>query len=78
MVICVLKSDGKRFVQNSVILLGEIGGNDYNIPLMLGMSPEILRSLAPAVVDYIGTTLHVRVLHMHIDNHINLIVIQPL
>ncbi|XP_073155459.1 GDSL esterase/lipase At1g28580-like isoform X2 [Henckelia pumila] len=49
--------DGKIFVQSSLILLGEIGGNDYNIPLELGINPEILRSLAPMVVEYIGRTL---------------------
>ncbi|XP_073065516.1 GDSL esterase/lipase At1g28570-like isoform X2 [Primulina eburnea] len=51
--------DGKRFVRNSLILLGEIGGNDYNVPLVMkmGMNLETLRSLAPAVVNYIGLTL---------------------
>lgn len=49
--------DGNRYVKKSLILLGEIGGNDYNNPLTLGMKPEVLQSLAPAVVEYVGSTL---------------------
>ncbi|XP_075496518.1 GDSL esterase/lipase At1g28580-like isoform X1 [Primulina tabacum] len=51
------RQDGKRYVQKSLILLGEIGGNDYNHALTLGMNLEVLQSLVPTVVEYIGSTL---------------------
>ncbi|XP_073157111.1 GDSL esterase/lipase At1g28570-like [Henckelia pumila] len=53
----VTLQDGKRFLENSLVLLGEIGGNDYNLPLDFGIRPEQVRSLAPTIVRYIGSTL---------------------
>ncbi|XP_073156806.1 GDSL esterase/lipase At1g28590-like [Henckelia pumila] len=49
--------DGNRYVRKSLILLGEIGGNDYNHALALGMKLEVVQSLVPAVVEYVGSTL---------------------
>ncbi|KAL6546528.1 hypothetical protein OROMI_022249 [Orobanche minor] len=50
-------SDGRKFFQKSLVLVGEIGGNDYNHPIMQGANIEKIRSLVPAVVDYIGSTI---------------------
>ncbi|GER24477.1 GDSL esterase/lipase [Striga asiatica] len=49
--------DGKGFLQRSLVLLGEIGGNDYNNPIIQGLDFETIRTFVPLVVDYIGSTL---------------------
>ncbi|KAI3456179.1 hypothetical protein Pfo_012842 [Paulownia fortunei] len=50
--------DGRKFLQRSLVLVGEIGGNDYNDPLMQGdTSAEVIQSFVPIVVDYIGSTI---------------------
>ncbi|CAI0439406.1 unnamed protein product [Linum tenue] len=42
---------------NYLFLMGEIGGNDYNYPLMLPMSFEKIQQLVPIVVNSIGLAL---------------------
>ncbi|KAG8385467.1 hypothetical protein BUALT_Bualt03G0048300 [Buddleja alternifolia] len=49
--------DGKKILQSSLVLVGEIGGNDYNFPLMQGINKELIRSFAPKVVGCIGSTI---------------------
>ncbi|XP_011096420.1 LOW QUALITY PROTEIN: GDSL esterase/lipase At2g27360-like [Sesamum indicum] len=49
--------NGRKFVKNSLILVGEIGGNDYGNPLLLDIDPKAIRSFMPAVVNYIGSTI---------------------
>ncbi|KAL0353002.1 UNVERIFIED_CONTAM: GDSL esterase/lipase [Sesamum angustifolium] len=50
--------DGRKFLKSSLILMGEIGGNDYNYPLMQGnIDPEVIRSCVPTVVNYIGSII---------------------
>ncbi|GFP96653.1 GDSL esterase/lipase at1g31550 [Phtheirospermum japonicum] len=49
--------DGKKYLQRSLVLMGEIGGNDYNNPIIQGANLEMLRSLVPLVVDYIGSSI---------------------
>ncbi|PIN23315.1 Sinapine esterase [Handroanthus impetiginosus] len=49
---------GRKFLQRSLILMGEIGGNDYNYPLMQGIvSPQVIQSFGPTIVAYIGSTI---------------------
>ncbi|KVH97052.1 Lipase, GDSL [Cynara cardunculus var. scolymus] len=43
----------KDFIGRSLILVGEIGGNDYNHPLILGKSIEEVESYVPFVVSTI-------------------------
>ncbi|KAI3470214.1 hypothetical protein Pfo_026877 [Paulownia fortunei] len=49
--------DARQFLQRSLVLVGEIGGNDYNHELMQGTSAELIQSFMPSVVDYIGSTI---------------------
>ncbi|KAL3643498.1 hypothetical protein CASFOL_014313 [Castilleja foliolosa] len=49
--------DGRKYLQRSLVIMGEIGGNDYNHPIMQGDNLEMIQSLVPAVVDYIGSTI---------------------
>ncbi|KAL0363444.1 UNVERIFIED_CONTAM: GDSL esterase/lipase [Sesamum calycinum] len=47
--------DSRKFLKSSLILMGEIGGNDYNYPLLQGnIDHEVIRSFVPSVVNYIG------------------------
>ncbi|XP_076902487.1 GDSL esterase/lipase At1g31550-like [Bidens hawaiensis] len=46
-------SDCKNFIGNSLILVGEIGGNDYNIPLSLGKHIDEIQPYVPLVIDTI-------------------------
>ncbi|KAG8385464.1 hypothetical protein BUALT_Bualt03G0048000 [Buddleja alternifolia] len=55
-----LARDGRKFLQSSLVLVGGVGGNDYNNPLMQGANEEVIRSFAPRVVNYIGSTIEVR------------------
>ncbi|KAL8494463.1 hypothetical protein ACS0TY_025318 [Phlomoides rotata] len=49
--------DGRKFLKNSLVLMGEIGGNDYNHPIMQGSSLEVLQSLVPPVIGFIGSAV---------------------
>ncbi|KAI7734228.1 hypothetical protein M8C21_011541, partial [Ambrosia artemisiifolia] len=51
--------DCRNFIGRSLILMGEIGGNDYNIPLSHGKSIDMVRSYVPLVIDTIVSTLNV-------------------
>ncbi|XP_047968363.1 GDSL esterase/lipase At1g28580-like [Salvia hispanica] len=49
--------DGRKFLQKSLVLMGEIGGNDYNHPIMQGSSLEEMQPLVQLVIHYIGSTI---------------------
>ncbi|KAI3818431.1 hypothetical protein L1987_12238 [Smallanthus sonchifolius] len=51
--ICGNYSNCRNFIGQSLILVGEIGGNDYNYPLLMGKSIEEIESLVPLVIDTI-------------------------
>ncbi|MFS8027742.1 putative sinapine esterase [Helianthus anomalus] len=51
-------SDCRDFIGRSLILMGEIGGNDYNIPLSKGKSIDDVRSYVPLVIDTIISTIN--------------------
>ncbi|WOL11808.1 hypothetical protein Cni_G20572 [Canna indica] len=55
------ESNSKDILRNSLILLGEIGGNDYNYALSLKTSLSELRSYVPIVVNAISEAIKVLV-----------------
>ncbi|KAH6832027.1 hypothetical protein C2S53_008067 [Perilla frutescens var. hirtella] len=50
-------SDRKKYLESSLILVGEIGGNDYNHALLGGKSMELVETFVPQVVKVIGSTI---------------------
>ncbi|GJX77373.1 SGNH hydrolase-type esterase domain-containing protein [Tanacetum coccineum] len=58
--ICGNASDCKNFIGRSLILVGEIGGNDYNYPILEGKPVDELNSLVPLVIDRIISVVNVR------------------
>ncbi|XP_057764365.1 GDSL esterase/lipase At1g28580-like isoform X1 [Salvia miltiorrhiza] len=49
--------DGRKFLQKSLVLMGEIGGNDYNHPIIQGSTLEAIQPLVSLVIGYIGSTI---------------------
>ncbi|EYU28065.1 hypothetical protein MIMGU_mgv1a021493mg, partial [Erythranthe guttata] len=41
--------DGKKYLERSLVVVGEIGGTDYNHPLGQGATYDVIQSFAPAV-----------------------------
>ncbi|WOL01477.1 hypothetical protein Cni_G10193 [Canna indica] len=56
--LCSSSSDCKKMLQNSLFLLGEIGGNDYNNPFTQGLSVDEIRSFVPRVIQTIGSAIN--------------------
>nr|GMD86471.1 GDSL esterase/lipase At1g28590-like [Ipomoea batatas] len=48
----------KKYLQSSLILMGEIGGNDYNDPFLEGHSIEEIQSFVPNVIATIGAAIN--------------------
>ncbi|KAM0048025.1 putative sinapine esterase [Helianthus debilis subsp. tardiflorus] len=57
---CGNNSDCRSFIGRSLILVGEIGGNDYNHPLSIGKSIDEVESYVPLVIDTIVSVINVR------------------
>ncbi|XP_056171762.1 GDSL esterase/lipase At1g28650-like [Syzygium oleosum] len=55
--LCNTSSDCKEFLGNSLVLLGEIGGNDYNHPLFMGRDPEEIHDFVPLVIEEIVSAI---------------------
>lgn len=51
--VCATPSDCKNLLKNSLILMGEIGGNDYNHAVMVGKPIDELKSYVPLVINTI-------------------------
>ncbi|KAL8229838.1 hypothetical protein R6Q57_014738 [Mikania cordata] len=51
--ICNNDSDCRDFIGRSLILMGEIGGNDYNYPILEGKSTGEVEPFVPLVIDSI-------------------------
>ncbi|XP_033132044.1 GDSL esterase/lipase At1g28580 isoform X3 [Brassica rapa] len=49
--------DCRDMIENALILMGEIGGNDYNYPLFLGKPIQEVRELVPLVVTTISSAI---------------------
>ncbi|KAG2241430.1 hypothetical protein Bca52824_096588 [Brassica carinata] len=54
--LCGSPSDCRNMIK-MLILMGEIGGNDYNYPLFLGKPTEEIRELVPLVVSTISSAI---------------------
>ncbi|XAR59230.1 Sinapine esterase [Bertholletia excelsa] len=52
---CSTPSECKKLLQSSLILMGEIGGNDYNYPLEAMTSLEEIKTFVPPVVNAIAS-----------------------
>ncbi|KAH6792990.1 GDSL-like Lipase/Acylhydrolase superfamily protein [Perilla frutescens var. hirtella] len=51
----------ENFLATSLVLVGEIGGNDYNHPFIAGKSVELVKTFVPEVVKAISSTIEVAV-----------------
>ncbi|KAJ4771050.1 GDSL esterase/lipase [Rhynchospora pubera] len=49
---------GSDVMNNALFVVGEIGGNDYNIPLYNGVTIEKVRTFVPDVISIISSTIH--------------------
>ncbi|KAI3731769.1 hypothetical protein L1987_62958 [Smallanthus sonchifolius] len=56
--ICGNYSNCRDFIGRSLILVGEIGGNDYNYPLLEGKPIEGIESFVPLVIDTILSAIN--------------------
>ena len=51
----------KSYLNSSLFVVGEFGGNDYNAPLFGGKGMAEVRSYVPQIIDKITSSLEVRV-----------------
>ncbi|PSS29084.1 Acetylajmalan esterase [Actinidia chinensis var. chinensis] len=51
--LCHGKRDCSKKLENSLFVVGEIGGNDYNYPLIEGKGIELAKSIMPNVIEAI-------------------------
>ncbi|PWA98776.1 hypothetical protein CTI12_AA014950 [Artemisia annua] len=56
--ICGNASDCRNFIGHSLILMGEIGGNDFNFPMLEGKPIDELKSLVPFVINAIVSAIN--------------------
>ncbi|OMP04421.1 Lipase, GDSL [Corchorus olitorius] len=56
--LCSSSSDCKELLQNSLIVMGEIGGNDYNNPLFQGRKVEEVQEFVPLVMQTIASAIN--------------------
>lgn len=54
---CKFPSECKEFLQNSLILMGEIGGNDFNYGFLGNSTKEEVESYVPAVINTISSAI---------------------
>nr|GMC85642.1 GDSL esterase/lipase At1g28590-like [Ipomoea batatas] len=55
---CHTPSRCKEYLENSVVLMGEIGGNDYNYAFLQGHPKEEVLSFVPKVITVIASTIN--------------------
>ncbi|KAH6790314.1 hypothetical protein C2S51_005320 [Perilla frutescens var. frutescens] len=48
----------KNFLRSSLVVVGEIGGNDYNYAFLQGKSTELVQSFIPQVIKVISSTIN--------------------
>lgn len=51
--------DPKDVLNSSLILMGEIGGNDYNQPFFQGIKVDEIRPFVPSVISAISSGINV-------------------
>ncbi|XP_010540491.1 PREDICTED: GDSL esterase/lipase At1g28570-like isoform X3 [Tarenaya hassleriana] len=49
--------DCSEFLSRSLILMGEIGGNDYNYPFFAGKNVDEIREMVPLVINVISSAI---------------------
>jgi len=54
--------DCQSYFNNSLFVVGEFGGNDYNAPLFGGKAMAEVRSYVPQIVDRIASGVEVRII----------------
>ncbi|KAI6705355.1 hypothetical protein NL676_008317 [Syzygium grande] len=57
--LCNTSSDCNEFLGKSLVLMGEIGGNDYNYPFFMGSDLEEIQELVPLVLEEIVLAINV-------------------
>ncbi|KAL8113093.1 hypothetical protein AgCh_020422 [Apium graveolens] len=55
--LCRTASDCEKLYKRSVVLVGEIGGNDYNHALLAGISKDLVQTFVPPVVGRIASVI---------------------
>nr|GMC85639.1 GDSL esterase/lipase At1g28580-like [Ipomoea batatas] len=55
--ICHSSSECKEFLKSSLVVVGEIGGDDYNYALQVGISTDVIKSYVLKVVSKIGSVV---------------------
>ncbi|KAK1375409.1 Sinapine esterase [Heracleum sosnowskyi] len=55
--LCQTVSDCQKLYKRSVVLVGEIGGNDYNHAFLAGLSKELVQTFVPPVVGRIASAI---------------------
>ncbi|KAL5698010.1 acetylajmaline esterase [Ranunculus cassubicifolius] len=55
--LCSSPTSCRSFFENSLFLVGEIGGNDYNNPFLQGEDVEEIHKLVPTVINIISSTI---------------------
>ncbi|KAG7593220.1 GDSL lipase/esterase [Arabidopsis thaliana x Arabidopsis arenosa] len=55
--LCGSPSDCKDMIENALILMGEIGGNDYNYAFFTGKNIEEIKELVPLVIGTISSAI---------------------
>ncbi|GAV58943.1 Lipase_GDSL domain-containing protein [Cephalotus follicularis] len=53
--LCSASSDCNELVRNSLVVMGEIGGNDYSYPFLQGRNIKEIQGFVPRVVHAIGS-----------------------
>nr|XP_043623678.1 GDSL esterase/lipase At1g28590-like [Erigeron canadensis] len=56
--VCGNISDCRKFIGGSLILMGEIGGNDYNFPILAGSQMDEIKPLVPLVIDRVVSAVN--------------------
>ncbi|XP_072997646.1 GDSL esterase/lipase At2g27360-like isoform X1 [Typha latifolia] len=51
------EADRREIMSNSLFLVGEIGGNDYNQPFFQGRTIEEIRTYVPSVINVISSSI---------------------
>ncbi|KAK4440028.1 GDSL esterase/lipase [Sesamum alatum] len=64
--------DSRKFLKSSLVVMGEIGCNDYNYPILENIDVEVIRSFVPTVVNYIGSIIELGVKTMLVAGNLQL------
>lgn len=54
-----MDADRKDFIETSLVMVGEIGGNDYKLAFFPKKEVELAHSIIPKVIQVISSTINV-------------------